>query len=407
MNTKQLISDGERYMVRAYGRPPFVLEHGSGVEVWDSEGNRYLDFTAGIAVNALGHADPQISAVIAEQAARLTHVSNLYWSEPGIELAKLLVETSFADRVFLCNSGTEAVEGAIKFARKVARERHGDDKTAIVAFEHGFHGRTTGALAITHKAKYREPFEPLLPDVRFAPFNDLAAAEAVIDHHVCAVVVEPIQGEGGITPATQEFLYRLRELCDRHAALLVFDEIQCGLGRTGTLWAHQGIGVTPDIMVLAKPLANGLPIGAILATEAVAEHIQPGDHGSTFAGGPLICAVALAVLRRLADTAMLEHVSDVGKYLREIPGSAWCRQPSHPRRSRPRTDAGNTARRQRRGCQERRPGGRPAAGSRRRRRDTLRSAVDRYARAGGRGDRDLEACFGGVGVTGDGVTVTR
>ena len=317
MNTKQLISDGERYMVRAYGRPPFVLEYGSGVEVWDSEGNRYLDFTAGIAVNALGHADPQISAVIAEQAARLTHVSNLYWSEPGIELAKLLVETSFADRVFLCNSGTEAVEGAIKFARKVARERHGDDKTAIVAFEHGFHGRTTGALAITHKAKYREPFEPLLPDVRFAPFNDLAAAEAVIDHHVCAVVVEPIQGEGGITPATQEFLYRLRELCDRHAALLVFDEIQCGLGRTGTLWAHQGMGVTPDIMVLAKPLANGLPIGAILVTEAVAEHIQPGDHGSTFAGGPLICAVALAVLRRLADTAMLEHVSDVGKYLRE------------------------------------------------------------------------------------------
>lgn len=315
MNTQQLIKDGERYLVRAYTRPPFVLEHGSGVEVWDTEGNRYLDFTAGIAVNALGHADAQISAVIAEQAARLTHVSNLYWTEPGIELAKLLVESSFADRVFLCNSGAEAVEGAIKFARKVARERHGDDKSAIVAFEHGFHGRTTGALAITHKAKYREPFEPLLPDVRFAPFNDRDGAEAMIGHDVCAVVVEPIQGEGGITPATADFLFWLRELCDRYEALLVFDEIQCGLGRTGTLWAYQGIGVTPDIMVLAKPLANGLPIGAILTTQAVADHIQPGDHGSTFAGGPLICAVALTVLRRLVDKAMLEHVRDVGDYL--------------------------------------------------------------------------------------------
>jgi len=316
MNTQQLVSDGERYLVRAYNRPPFVLEHGSGVEVWDTQGNRYLDFTAGIAVNALGHADPDVTAVIAEQAARLTHVSNLYWSEPGIELAKLLVETSFADRVFLCNSGAEAVEGAIKFARKAARERHGEGKTALVAFEHGFHGRTTGALALTHKAKYREPFEPLLPDVRFAPFNDRDGAEVMIDHDVCAVIVEPIQGEGGITPASYEFLHRLRELCDRYEALLVFDEIQCGLGRTGTLWAYEGSGVTPDIMVLAKPLANGLPIGAILATEAVAQHIQPGDHGSTFAGGPLICAVALAVLRRLADREMLAHVRHVGDYLR-------------------------------------------------------------------------------------------
>jgi acetylornithine/N-succinyldiaminopimelate aminotransferase len=315
MNTQQLVADAERYFVKAYNRPPFVLTHGKGVEVWDSDGRRYLDFVAGIAVNALGHADPVSQQVIAEQAAKLTHVSNLYWSEPGIELAKLLVDSCFADKVFLCNSGAEAVEGAIKFARKVGRARHGEGKPAILAFEHGFHGRTTGALATTHKPAYREPFGPLLPGVRFAPFNDLAAATQAMDDQVCAVIVEPIQGEGGITPATDEFLRGLRELCDRHGALLIFDEIQCGGGRTGKVWAHQWTDVTPDIMVAAKPLGNGLPIGAVLATDAVAAHIQPGDHGSTFAGGPLVCAVAAAVFRRLSDPELLSHVSAMGDHL--------------------------------------------------------------------------------------------
>lgn len=315
MDTHELIATAERYLVKTYGRPSFVLSHGKGVEVWDTEGRRYLDFVAGIAVNALGHADPASLAAIQEQASKLTHVSNLYWTEPGIALARLLVDSCFADKVFFCNSGAEAVEGALKFARKVARERHGAGKTAIVAFEHGFHGRTTGALAATHKARYREPFEPLLPGVRFAPFNDLQATASLIDDDVCAVIVEPIQGEGGIVPADDAFLQGLRTLCDQHSALLIVDEIQCGGGRTGALWAHEQSGIRPDMMVFAKPLANGLPIGAVLTTDAVAAHIQPGDHGSTFAGGPLVCAVAAAVFRRLSDATMLAHVREVGAHL--------------------------------------------------------------------------------------------
>lgn len=315
MDTHELIATAERYLVKTYGRPSFVLSHGKGVEVWDTEGRRYLDFVAGIAVNALGHADPASLAAIQEQASKLTHVSNLYWTEPGIELARLLVDSCFADKVFFCNSGAEAVEGALKFARKVARERHGAGKTAIVAFEHGFHGRTTGALATTHKARYREPFEPLLPGVRFAPFNDLQASASLIGDDVCAVIVEPIQGEGGIVPADDAFLQGLRTLCDQHSALLIVDEIQCGGGRTGALWAHEQSSIRPDMMVFAKPLANGLPIGAVLTTDVVAAHIQPGDHGSTFAGGPLVCAVAAAVFRRLSDAAMLAHVREVGAHL--------------------------------------------------------------------------------------------
>ncbi|PLS79480.1 MAG: aspartate aminotransferase family protein [Chloroflexi bacterium] len=316
MSTSQVIADAERYFVKAYNRAAFVLAHGKGMEVWDTEGRRYLDFVAGIAVNALGHADPTSLTVIQEQAAKLTHVSSLYWTEPAVELAKLLVESCFADKVFFSNSGTEAVEGALKFARKVARQTHGPGKTGIVAFEHSFHGRTMGALATTHKAQYREPFEPLMPGVRFAPFNDLTTTRQIMDDTVCAVIVEPIQGEGGVTPATDEFLAGLRQLCDQHGALLIFDEIQSGGGRTGTVWAHQATDTMPDIMVAAKPLGNGLPIGAILVTDAVAAHIQPGDHGSTFAGGPLVCAVAAAVFRRLSDPAMLAHVREVGDYLR-------------------------------------------------------------------------------------------
>ncbi|HEX6290642.1 MAG TPA: acetylornithine transaminase [Herpetosiphonaceae bacterium] len=316
MTTQQLVADAERVFVNVYSRPSFVLDHGKGVEVWDTDGRRYLDFVAGVAVNALGHADPTTVAALQEQASKLIHTSNLYWTQPGIELARLLTDSCFADKVFFCNSGAEAVEGALKFARKTARERHGAGKTSIVAFEHGFHGRTTGALAATHKAAYREPFEPLLPGVRFAPFNDLDAAAGAVDKSVCAVIVEPIQGEGGITPATDAFLRGLRQLCDRHGALLIFDEIQCGGGRTGTVWAHEPSGITPDIMVIAKPLGGGLPIGAILTTDAVAAHLNPGDHGSTFAGSPLVCAVASAVFRRLSDPELLAHVREMGEHLR-------------------------------------------------------------------------------------------
>ncbi|MFQ6058940.1 MAG: aspartate aminotransferase family protein [Anaerolineae bacterium] len=313
----QTIIDLEgRYLVQTYKRAPFVLERGEGMWLYDTEGHRYLDFLSGIAVNALGYGDPQILAAIEDQANRLLHVSNLYHTLPHVELARLLVEHSFADRVFFCNSGTEAVEGALKFARKWAVNGFGAEKHEIVAFTGSFHGRTMGALSITSKEKYRQPFEPLVPGVRFTPFNDLEAAAEAIRDEVCAVIVEPLQGEGGVNVAEKGFLQELRDLCDQHQALLIFDEVQCGLGRTGTLWAHEYYDVTPDLMTLAKPLGGGLPIGAVLATEEVARVLEPGDHGSTFAANPLICRVAQVVFNRIKESAFLESVRAKGEYLR-------------------------------------------------------------------------------------------
>ncbi len=260
----------QAHVLQTYGRPPFVIDHGQGCWVTDTEGNSYLDCVAGIAVNALGHAHPALVAALTEQAGKLWHVSNLYHSEPQARLAQALCSSSFADRVFFCNSGAEANEGAMKFARKWAHDSFGPDKHDIVTFTNAFHGRTFGALAVTPKEKYQAAFRPLLPGVRVAPFNDLAAASEAIDDAVCAVIVEPVQGEGGIHPADESFLRGLRELCDQHNALLIFDEVQCGLGRTGTLWAHQATGVTPDLLTAAKPLAGGLPMGAVLMTERVA-----------------------------------------------------------------------------------------------------------------------------------------
>jgi predicted acetylornithine/succinylornithine family transaminase len=264
-----------------------------------------------------------VAAAIAEQAQTLTHVSNLYYTAPQVELAKRLVNHSFADRVFFTNSGAEAIEGALKFARRQARKQFGEGKHEIVAFTGSFHGRTMGALSVTYKSIYREPFAPLVPGARFAPFNDLAAARELIGPATCAVVVEPVQGEGGIHAATPEFLRGLRALCDAHGATLIFDEIQCGLGRTGHLWAHEGavdasgVPVSPDIMTLAKPLANGLPIGAILVTEAVAAAVSYGEHGSTFAGGPLVTRAATVVFDRIARPEFLAAVAENGRYLRE------------------------------------------------------------------------------------------
>jgi predicted acetylornithine/succinylornithine family transaminase len=318
MDKQTIIADEARYMMQTYRRADVVLARGEGVHLYDSDGRRYLDFMSGIAVAALGHADPAVTAAVAEQAATLTHVSNLFYTAPQVGLARRLVTYSFADRVFLTNSGAEAIEGALKFARKWARER-GVGKHEIVAFGGSFHGRTMGALSITYKAAYRDPFAPLLPGVCFAPFNDLDAARAMISDDTCAVVVEPVQGEGGIHAATPEFLRGLRELCDRHAALLIFDEIQCGLGRTGRLWAHEAHGtpVVPDIMTLAKPLANGLPIGAILLTEEVAAAVGYGEHGSTFAGGPVVCRAAEVVFDRVSDPAFLAAVAENGQRLRQ------------------------------------------------------------------------------------------
>jgi acetylornithine/N-succinyldiaminopimelate aminotransferase len=317
MATNDIIDLEQHHVAGTYVRPPFVLDHGQGCWLYDTDGNAYLDCMAGIAVNALGHADPDLLAVLTGQAGRLWHVSNLYHSAPQARLAQRLCATSFADRVFFCNSGAEANEGAFKFARKWAHDHFGPEKHAIVAFTNAFHGRTFGALAATPREKYQAPFRPLLPGVRIAPFNDLAGAAATMGDDVCAVIVEPVQGEGGVYPATSEFLVGLRELCDRHHALLIFDEIQCGLGRTGTLWAYQGAGTTPDILTAAKPLAGGLPMGAILMTQAVADVLHPGDHGSTFAAGPLVAAVAEAVVDRIAQPAFLAEVAAKGAYLRE------------------------------------------------------------------------------------------
>lgn len=312
-----IIEKTKRYIAGTYARAPFALVQGQGMIVTDSTGKEYLDFGSGIAVNALGHADAGIVEAVSEQVGQLSHICNLYYSEPQADLAEMLCNLSFADKVFFTNSGGEAVEAAIKFARKYAKATYGPGKTEIVAFTNAFHGRTAGALALTPREKYQAPFRPLMPDVRIAPFNDLAAAEKVIGPETCAVFVEPVQGEGGITPVTRDFVHGLRELCDRYHALLVFDEIQCGMGRTGTLWAYEQFGVQPDIMTVAKALGGGLPIGAALLTEEVASAMQPGEHGSTFAGGPVVCRAAQVVLERVSDPAFLAHVTATGKYLME------------------------------------------------------------------------------------------
>lgn len=311
--TQSAITGTKQHIAQTYGRPEFVLSHGQGMTVWDTDGNSYLDFVAGIAVMSLGHSDPEISAVIQQQAEKLMHVSNLYYTEPQAELAELLCANSFADRAFFCNSGAEAVEACLKFARKKAYGKA--DKTEIIAFSNAFHGRTTGALSVTPRAKYQDPFRPLVPNVTILPFNDIEAAQNAISNKTAAVIVEPIQGEGGIHPADFEFLQALRSACGAHDAVLIFDEVQCGVGRTGTLWAHEPSGVTPDLMALAKPLASGLPIGVALMTEAVHDAVSVGDHGSTFAGGNLVCTVASHVLQRINAPEMLAHVQAMGDYL--------------------------------------------------------------------------------------------
>ncbi|GAU43843.1 hypothetical protein TSUD_174610 [Trifolium subterraneum] len=320
--TKEVIEEEAKYLVGTYARAPIVLEKGKGCKLYDVEGNEYLDLSGGIAVNALGHADDDWLKAVVEQAGLLTHVSNIYHSIPQVELAKRLVASSFADRVFFANSGTEANEAAIKFSRKYQKHTCTEGKvpaTEFIAFSNCFHGRTLGALALTSKVQYRTPFEPVMPGVNFLEYgNAPAAVELIRQGKIAAVFVEPIQGEGGIYSATKEFLQSLRNACDETGTLLVFDEVQCGLGRSGFLWAHEAYGIFPDIMTLAKPLAGGLPIGAVLVTEKVASAINYGDHGSTFAGGPLICNAALAVLNKISNPNFLSDVSKKGLYFKEL-----------------------------------------------------------------------------------------
>jgi acetylornithine/N-succinyldiaminopimelate aminotransferase len=320
-----------RLLLPTYDRKRVLFRRGQGCYLWDEQGRRYLDWLSGIGVCALGYNHPAVMATIRKQASRLVHISNLFYHDYQFALAERLTKLSGLQRTFFCNSGSEAIEGSIKLARSYARLRSNNgSKPAwrILAMENSFHGRTAGALAVTATKKYREPFEPLVPGVRFVKFNNIADLEKKFDGSVCAVLIEPIQGEGGINPVTPEFFAAVRKLADKHGALLIADEIQCGLGRTGDYFAFQKFGVTPDILALAKPIASGLPLGAILTREHVAAAIKPGLHGTTFGGGPLACAVAITVLDTLQREKLLSNVRRVGQYFREKLESVKVKHPS-------------------------------------------------------------------------------
>jgi acetylornithine aminotransferase len=302
--------------MQTYGRQPLALVKGEGCRVWDADGKEYLDFVAGLAVCNLGHAHPEVARAAAEQLTKLVHVSNLYYTAPMTELAEELVRLSFAHRVFFANSGAEVNEGAIKLCRRYSFDKYGPGRHFIISTYNSFHGRTLGALSATSQEKFHKGFEPLLEGFIFVPFNDLEAAARAVDARVCAIIVEPIQGEGGVCLPGLDYLDGLRRLCDDKGLLLVFDEVQTGLGRTGELFAHQHYGVTPDVMTLAKALANGLPMGALLATQDAAQPFVPGTHASTFGGGPVIAAAALTALRLLSQPEFLGQVRVAEQYVK-------------------------------------------------------------------------------------------
>jgi acetylornithine/N-succinyldiaminopimelate aminotransferase len=318
MSSFEQIADLERhYLLPTYNRYPLALARGKGVFLFDLEGRRYLDFVAGLGVNALGHAHPRIVKAIRDQAARLIHVSNLYYNEFQGRLAEKLCQLSGLQRAFFSNSGTEAMEGSVKLARLAGHKIGGDAKCGLVALEGSYHGRTFGSMSLTGQDKYRKGFEPLLENVKFVAQNDADALRAAVTDTTCAIVLEPIFGEGGIRECSPEFLRECRAAADRHRAALIFDEIQCGLGRTGKLFASQAFGVTPDIVAIAKPIAAGLPLGAFLAKEEFASAISAGQHGTTFGGGPLACRVALEYLAIIEEEKLLENVERVGAYLQQ------------------------------------------------------------------------------------------
>src|SRR5712671_1968857 len=318
MATFEQIAELERkYLLQTYNRYPVVLSRGKGVFVYDIEGKRYLDFVAGLGVNALGHAHPRVVKTIREQAAKVIHVSNLYYNEYQGQLAERLCQLSGLQRAFFSNSGTEAIEGSIKLARLAGHRIGGAAKSKLVGLDGSYHGRTFGALSLTGQEKHRKGFEPLLEDVTFVPQNDIQALRGAINADTCAIVLEPIFGEGGILECSPEFLRECRALADQHQAALIFDEIQCGLGRTGTMFAFQGFGVVPDIVTIAKPIAAGVPLGAFLSKEHFASAISPGQHGTTFGGGPLACRVGLEYLAIVEEEKLLENVNRVGGYLQQ------------------------------------------------------------------------------------------
>lgn len=317
MTTKSgaLMNRTKAHIMSTYGRYPIALVKGQGAKVWDADGKEYLDFLTGLAVNALGHAHPAVVEAVTKQVSTLSHVSNLYYTEPAAELAELLVKGGGLDKVFFCNSGAEANEGAFKLARKYQYRKGHTAKTGIVSVSHSFHGRTLAAVTATAKPELQVGFAPLPTGFSYAEFGDVAALKAVVDAQTAAVILEPVQGEGGIHVHSPEYLAEVRAICDANGALLIFDEIQCGLGRIGTLFAYQAYGVKPDIITLAKALGGGLPIGAICATEEAASGFQPGDHGTTFGASPVACAAAVATLKTVLDQGLVEHVRQMGQYL--------------------------------------------------------------------------------------------
>ncbi|MDO9584912.1 MAG: aspartate aminotransferase family protein, partial [Syntrophales bacterium] len=324
MQTEELMQLGDKVIMGTYKRFPVVLVKGSGMKVWDSTGKEYLDMLAGIAVCSLGHSHSAVVAAIKEQLDKLTHVSNLYYTEPQIRLAKLLTDNSFADKVFFCNSGAEANEAAIKLARKYAHDHFGGGKYELLTMRNSFHGRTLATIAATGQEKFHKGFEPLPEGFRHLPFNDPVALEEAITDKTCGVMVEPIQGEGGVIIPDDNYLREVRMLCDKKGILMILDEVQVGIGRTGTLFAYEQSGIKPDILTLAKALGNGFPVGAMLATDKIAAAFTPGSHASTFGGNPLAMAAALATLETILKTGILENCRRMGVYfLKKLEELKW------------------------------------------------------------------------------------
>ena len=318
MKTQEYINTAENELLHTYNRFPLVLDHGEGVHLYDTDGKEYLDFAAGIAVCALGYGNRAYTEALKKQVDTLLHTSNLYYNVPVIEAAKKALAASQMDRIFFTNSGTEAIEGAIKAAKKYAYTRDGHAGHEIIAMQHSFHGRSLGALSVTGNAHYQEPFEPLMPGVRFAEFNNLDSVKAQITDKTCAILMETVQGEGGIYPAEKAFLEGVRALCDENDILLILDEIQCGMGRTGQMFAWQNYGVKPDIMTCAKALGCGVPVGAFFMTQRVADKsLAPGDHGTTYGGNPFVGAAVSAVFDQFEELQILSHVNEVAPYLAE------------------------------------------------------------------------------------------
>lgn len=315
MDMKRIIEDANRCLMNTYTRYPVVLRKGRGMKVWSTDGKEYLDFLGGVAVNILGHCHPRVVVAIQKQAQRLLHVSNYFYMEPQVKLAKMLVQHSFADRVFFCNSGAEAIEAAIKLARKYSKEHIQPDRFEIITARNSFHGRTYAALSATAQEKFQKGFEPLVPGFRHVPYNDIDALRAAVTEQTCAILLELIQGEGGVRVADERYVRQVRDLCEERKMILIFDEVQTGMGRTGKLFAYEHYGVTPDIMAIAKGLGGGAPIGALLATERVAAGFQPGSHASTFGGNPLACAAGVATLETLLeDGFILDQCTRMGAY---------------------------------------------------------------------------------------------